>query len=104
MQATMLTEPGGDDEVHAVREAPQESATRLAVDGRVSFWHAGDLGESDVDGAQELTTESGRALLVPQCGVQYVCLGGRADDEAHGSAGLVEPLLDAAAHDLPGFA
>ena len=44
------------------------------------------------------------ALLVPACGVDDVRLGRLADDEAHGSAGLVQALLDAGAHHLPGLA
>jgi hypothetical protein len=37
----------------------------------------------------------------PACGFGDVRLGRLADDEAHASAGLVQALLDAGAHDRP---
>lgn len=95
---------GSKDEVDAVGEATKQRPPHLAVHERVALGHAHDLGEDDVEGTQKLTAETRRALLAPQRGIDDVCLGGRVDDEAHGSAGPVEPLLDAGAHNLPGLA
>ena len=91
----------GRDEEHGVGEAAKEGAPRPAAHDRVALGHAGDLGEGDVDGAQELAAETGGALLVPAGGFGDVRLGRAPDDEAHASAGLVQALLDARAHLLP---
>ena len=45
---------GRRDEVDGVREAAQQGATALQVDHREALGHAPDLGEGDVDRAQEL--------------------------------------------------
>ena len=82
MQATTLIRSADGTEVDGVREAAQQGATALQVDHREALGHAPDLGEGDVDRAQELRAEACGALLVPEGGGGDVCLGGRADDEA----------------------
>ena len=47
------------EEEHGVGEAARECAPRLAADKRVALGHAHDLGEGDVDGAQELPPRPG---------------------------------------------
>ena len=92
------------DEVDGVGEAAQEDAARLAAHDRVTLRHARDLGEGDIDGAEELIAEAGGAFLIPARGFRDVRLGRLADDEAHASAGLVQAPFDTGAHDRPTLA
>jgi hypothetical protein len=74
---------GCRDEVDGIGEpAQQRAAAGLVDDGALR--RACNLGQDDIDGAQELEAEAGRALLLPACGLNDVCLGGRVDDEASG--------------------
>jgi hypothetical protein len=52
------------------------------VDYREALRHALDLGECNVDEAQELGAEAAGAAFIPQSGGGDVCLGGRSDDQA----------------------
>jgi hypothetical protein len=74
---------GAGDEVDAIREASEQSPATLHLDYRETLRHALDLGERDVDGAEEVCTKTGSARLIPESGCDDICLGGRADDEAH---------------------
>ena len=85
----------GRDEEHGAGEAAQQSAAHRAAHQGIALRHAGDLGEGDVDGAQELVAEAGRARLIPAGSLEDVGLGGVADDEAHASVGRAQALLEA---------
>ena len=76
-------EVGGGDEVDAIREASEQSPVTLHLDNRETLRHALDLSECNVDHAQEVSTKTAGARLIPESGVDDICLGGRADDEAY---------------------
>ena len=92
------------DEEDSVGKTTKEGAARLTADERIALRHADDLGENDVDGAQELRAKAGGTLLAPAGSLGDVGLGRRADEKAHASAGLVQALLDAGAHHRPALA
>ena len=71
---------GSSDEVDGIGKAAQERTATLPMDRGEAIRHASDLGEGDVEGAQELGAQALGALLIPEGGIDYVCLGGRADD------------------------
>jgi len=61
---SVLTADKGD-EVDAVGETPEQCPAALRVDYREALRHALDLGEYNVDQAQELGTEAAGARFIP---------------------------------------
>ena len=68
---------GRRNEVDAVRKPAQQGAAAGVVDDGKALGRTCDLGQHNIDGAQELGAEAGRTLPVPECGLSDVCLGGR---------------------------